>query len=103
MVLLDYALMKYAIDLMIKRKYSLVEPPFMINKKPYEGVVDLSDFESVMYKVENDDFYLIATSEHPMAARFMDEILDLKDLPMKFVGVSPCFRKEVGAHGKYTK
>jgi len=56
-----------------------------------------------MYKIENEDLYLIATSEHAMAAMFMDEVLNEKDLPIKLVGISPCFRKEVGAHGKYTK
>jgi len=57
----------------------------------------------VMYKVENEDLYLVATAEHPIAAMYMDEVLPEKDLPIKLVGVSPCFRKEVGAHGKYTK
>jgi seryl-tRNA synthetase len=57
----------------------------------------------VTYKVEGEDWYLIATSEHPLAAMFMNEVLDKKDLPIKLVGVSPCFRKEVGTHGKYTK
>ena len=75
----------------------------MIKRKAYEGVVDLADFESVMYKIENEDLYLIATSEHAVGAMFMDEVLDKKDLPMKFAGISPCFRKEVGAHGKYTR
>lgn len=103
LALLDFAILRFAIDFLIKRGYALVEPPFMLKRKPYEGVVDLKDFENVMYKVEGDDLYLIATSEHPMAAMFMDEAIEKKDLPMKFVGVSPCFRREVGAHGKYTK
>jgi seryl-tRNA synthetase len=75
----------------------------MMGRKPYEGVVSLDDFESVMYKIENEDLYLIATSEHPIAAMFMNETLELKDLPLRFCGVSPCFRREVGSHGKYTK
>jgi seryl-tRNA synthetase len=75
----------------------------MIKRKPYEGVTDLGDFESVMYKIENDDLYLIATSEHPMAAMFMDEVFEKKHLPVRLCGVSPCFRREVGSHGKYTK
>ncbi len=103
LALLDYALIKFTIDFMLKRGYTLVEPPFMLQRKPYEGVVSLEDFEDVMYKIEGEDLYLIATSEHPMAAMFMDEVLDESQLPIKFVGVSPCFRKEVGAHGKYTK
>ncbi len=100
---LDYAIMNYTIDFLRKRGYTLIEPPLMMRKKPYLGVTDLEFFGDQLYKLQNEDLYLIATSEHPMAATFMDEIIDKKDLPTKFVGVSPCFRKEVGAHGKYTK
>jgi len=75
----------------------------MMRKKPYLGVTDLEFFGDQLYKLQNEDLYLIATSEHPMAATFLDEVIDKKDLPIKFVGVSPCFRKEVGTHGKYTK
>jgi seryl-tRNA synthetase len=103
LALLDFAIMCYTIDFLRKRGYKLIEPPLMMHKKPYLGVTDLESFGDVLYKIENEDLYLIATSEHPMAAMFMDEVLDKKDLPIKFVGVSPCFRKEVGAHGKYTK
>jgi len=103
LVLLDYAIMRYAMDFLIKKGYVLVEPPFMIRREPYEGVVDLADFENVMYKIENEDLYLIATSEHAMASMYMDEVMNMKDLPIKLVGISPCFRKEIGAHGKYTK
>lgn len=103
LALLDQALLRFTIDFMIKKGYMLIEPPLMLHRKPYEGVVDLQDFENVMYKIENDDLYLIATSEHAMAAMFMDEVIDKKDLPIKLVGISPCFRREVGAHGKYTK
>lgn len=100
---LDYAIINYTIDFLRKRGYTLIEPPLMMRKKPYLGVTDLESFADQLYKLEDEDLYLIATSEHPMAATFMDEIIDKKDLPTKFVGVSPCFRKEVGAHGKYTK
>jgi len=103
MALLDYAILNYTIDFMRKRGYLLMEPPFMMRKKPYLGVTDLEFFGDQLYKIEKEDLYLIATSEHPMAAIFMDEIINKEDLPVKFVGVSPCFRKEVGAHGKYTK
>lgn len=103
LVLLDLALQRFAIDSMLKKGYRLVEPPFMLRRKPYEGVTDLADFENVMYKVENEDLYMIATAEHPLAAMFMDEVLLKDDLPIKLVGISSCFRKEVGAHGKYTK
>lgn len=100
---LDYALQRYAIDFMIRKGHILVEPPYMMNRKAYEGVVDLGDFETMMYKIENEDLYLIATAEHPMTARFMDETIDIDSLPLKFVGISPCFRREVGSHGKYSK
>jgi len=103
LVLLDLALQRFAIDFMLKEGYQPIEPPFMLRRKPYEGVTDLADFENVMYKVENEDLYMIATAEHPLAAMFMDEVLLKDDLPIKLVGVSSCFRKEVGAHGKYTK
>ncbi len=100
---LDHAIVNYTIDFLRKRDYTLIEPPFMMRKKPYLGVTDLEFFGDQLYKLQNEDLYLVATSEHPMAAMFMDEVIDKKDLPTKFVGVSPCFRKEVGAHGKYTK
>jgi seryl-tRNA synthetase len=103
LVLLDLVIQRFAVDFMMKRGYTLVEPPYMLRRKPYEGVTDLSDFETVMYKIENEDRYLIATSEHPIAAMFMDETLSKDDLPIKFVGISTNFRKEVGTHGKYTK
>jgi len=89
--------------LLRSRDYTLIEPPFMMHRKPYLGVTDLEFFGDQLYKIENDDLYLIATSEHPMAASFMDEVILQEDLPVKYVGVSSCFRKEVGAHGKYTK
>jgi seryl-tRNA synthetase len=103
MVLLDYAILNYTIDFMMKRGYQIIEPPFMMRKKPYLGVTDLESFRDQLYKIEKEDLYLIATSEHPLAAIFMNEVITAKDLPIKLVGVSPCFRKEVGAHGKYTK
>jgi seryl-tRNA synthetase len=103
LALLDIAIQRFAIDFLRKRGYKLIEPPLMIRRKPYEGVTDLSDFEFVTYKIEDEDWYMIATAEHPMAAMFMDDVLDKDQLPIKFVGVSPCFRKEIGTHGKYTK
>jgi len=103
LALLDFAILNYTINFMIKRGYLFIEPPFMMKRKPYLGVTDLEFFGDQLYKIDNEDLYLIATSEHPMAAMFMDEILLKDDLPIKLVGASPCFRKEVGAHGKYTK
>ena len=100
---LDLALQTYAIDLLTARGYTLVQPPVMMNRKAYEGVTDLGDFESVMYRVEPDGYHLIATSEHPLTAMHMGEVLEPSALPLKMVGVSPCFRREVGAHGQSDK
>jgi len=99
LALLDRALMQFALDEIIKKKYILIEPPLMLRRKPYEGVTDLSDFETMMYKIEDEDLYLIATSEHSIGAMLMDKTLKEADLPLKFVGISPCFRKEIGSHG----
>jgi len=103
LVMLDIALMKFALDFLFKKGYTLIQPPYMMRREPYEAVTDLKDFEDVMYKIEGEDLYLIATSEHPMAAMLMNEVLDGEKLPIKLAGISPCFRKEVGAHGKDTK
>lgn len=102
-VLLDMALVNFALDEMFRKGYTPVEPPYVMRRKPYEGVVALSDFEDVLYKIENEDLYLIATSEHPMAAMYMDEVLMGEDLPVKLAGFSTNFRKEAGAHGKDTR
>jgi len=96
--LLDLALQRFAIDELMKKGFTLIAPPLMMRRAPYEGVVDMEDFKNVMYKIEGEDLYLIATSEHPIAAMFQDEIINSKELPLKFVGVSPCFRKEIGKH-----
>lgn len=101
--LLDYAIQRYAIDFLLDKGYSLIEPPFMIKREAYEGVTDLADFENVMYKVEDEDLYLIATSEHAMGSMLMNETMLNDDLPIKLCGISPCFRKEIGQHGRYTK
>lgn len=103
LVLLDLALQRFALDLLGTKGYTPVIPPYMINRSSYEGVTDLGDFEKVMYKIDGDDAYLIATSEHPIAAMYQDEIFEEKDLPLKLAGISPCFRREIGAHGLDTK
>ncbi|UCF44699.1 MAG: serine--tRNA ligase [Candidatus Bathyarchaeota archaeon] len=102
-VLLDMALMSFAMEEITKKGYVPVEPPYLMRREPYEGVTALSDFGDVLYKIENEDLYLIATSEHPMAAMFMNEVLKEEDLPLKLAGISACFRKEAGAHGKDTR
>ncbi len=96
---LEMALQQYSTDFLTDRGYTLIQPPLMMNRKSYEGVTDLSDFENVMYGIDPDGYYLIATSEHPLTAMRMDEIIEPTELPIKLVGVSPCFRREVGAHG----
>jgi len=96
---LELALINFAVELLCEKGYELTTPPFLMNREAYEGVVDLSDFEDVMYKVDNHDLYLIATSEHPLTARFKNEIIELKEGPLKYAGISTNFRREVGAHG----
>lgn len=96
---MEMALQQYGADFLADRGYTLVQPPLMMNREAYEGVTDLADFETVMYGIEPDKYYLIATSEHPLTAMRMDEIIEPSELPIKLVGVSPCFRREVGAHG----
>jgi seryl-tRNA synthetase len=101
--MLDMALMSFAIEELSKKGYTPVIPPLLMNRKAYEGVTSLGDFEEVLYKIENEDLYLIATSEHPMAAMLMNETLKETDMPVKLAGISTCFRKEAGAHGKDTR
>ncbi len=96
---LEMALQSYSANFLMERGYTLVQPPRMMNREAYEGVTDLGDFETVMYGIEPDKYYLIATSEHPLTAMRMDEIIEPSELPIKLVGVSSCFRREVGAHG----
>jgi len=103
LALLNQALCNFAVDFMVKKNYKLIVPPLMLNRKAYEGVTDLGDFESVMYKIEGEDLYMIATSEHPIASLFMNEVLTEEDMPLKMVGYSPCFRKEIGSHGVDTR
>ena len=103
LVLLDLALQRYALDQLETKGFTPVIPPYMINRSSYEGVTDLEDFEKVMYKIDGDDAYLIATSEHPIGAMYRDEIFEEKELPLRLAGISPCFRREIGAHGLDTK
>mgnify|MGYP001343915104 FL=1 len=96
---LEMALQNYAVDFLVDRGFTFVQPPVMMNRKAYEGVTDLSDFETVMYGITPDPLYMIATSEHPLTSMYMDEVIEPSLLPIKMVGVSACFRREVGAHG----
>ena len=101
--LLDMALISFALQEIVKKGYTAIEPPYLMRRDAYEGVTALGDFEDVLYKIENEDLYLIATSEHPMAAMYQSEVLKEQELPLKLAGVSTCFRKEAGAHGKDTR
>ena len=103
LVILELSLIRFALDFMVKKGFTPISPPLMIRRNAMEGVTDFSAFEEMIYKIENEDLYLIATAEHPLVAMHMDEILNPDELPKKYVGISPCFRKEAGAHGKDTK
>ena len=103
LVRLNQSLIHFGLDFLAKKEYSLVQPPYMINRESMEGAVIADDFEEVIYKIEDEDLYMIGTSEHAMAAMHSKEILEGKDLPLKYAGISPCFRKEAGAHGRDQK
>ncbi len=103
LVKLEMALMNYAVDFLSERGFTIVEPPFMLNYAAMDAVTDLETFKDALYKIEGEDLYLIATAEHPIGAMLKDEIVEESELPMRVAGISPCFRKEAGAHGKDTK
>ncbi|MFI5412576.1 MAG: serine--tRNA ligase [Candidatus Micrarchaeales archaeon] len=117
LALLEQALIRFGIDEMMKVGYTLVAPPLMLKKEFYRGVTALGDFEELLYRVAdpdeveskkdyektNDDLFLISTSEHSLAALHAGQVLNAKELPKKYIGVSPCFRREAGSHGKDTK
>jgi seryl-tRNA synthetase len=103
LVTMNIGLIQFALDYLYEKGYVPVQPPYMIRREPMEGAVILDDFENVIYKIQGEDLHMIGTSEHAMAAMHMDEILDGSSLPLRYAGVSPCFRKEAGAHGKDTK
>ncbi|HLC92963.1 MAG TPA: serine--tRNA ligase [archaeon] len=101
--LLEMALLRFSLDKLVEKGYTPISPPLMMNRAAYEGVTDLSDFENVMYKIDSEDLYLVATSEHPMAAMYKDDIFQEAELPLKLAGISPCFRREIGKHGIDTR
>ncbi len=96
---LHSAVLAYARDFMIDKGFTYCIPPFMIRSSAVDGVMSFEEKEAMMYKIEGEDLYLIGTSEHSMIAKFKDQILKEKDLPITMTSYSPCFRKEVGAHG----
>lgn len=96
---LHSSILSYARDFMINRGYTYYIPPFMIRSDVVTGVMSFAEMENMMYKIEGEDLYLIGTSEHSMIGKFIDTIIDEDELPQKLTSYSPCFRKEVGAHG----
>lgn len=96
---LHSAILSYARDFMIDRGFTYYIPPFMIRSSVVDGVMSFSEMENMMYKIEGEDLYLIGTSEHSMIGKFINTMLDEKSLPQTLTSYSPCFRKEVGAHG----
>ena len=103
LVRLNQALIHFGLDFLAEKGYSLIQPPYMINRESMEGAVIAEDFEEVIYKIQEEDLYMIGTSEHAMAAMHSKEIIEGKEIPMKYAGISPCFRKEAGAHGRDQK
>ena len=96
---LHSSILSYARDFMINRGFTYFIPPFMIHSSVVTGVMSFAEMQNMMYKIEGEDLYLIGTSEHSMIGRFMGQILKEEDLPYALTSYSPCFRKEVGAHG----
>jgi len=96
---MEFALQNYTVEFLRNRGFTFVQPPVMMNRQAYEGVTDLGDFETVMYGIEPDKYFMIATSEHPLTAMYMQETIPEEMLPLRLVGVSSCFRREVGSHG----
>ncbi len=96
---LHSAVLSYARDFMIDKGFTYFIPPFMIHGDVVKGVMSFSEMENMMYKIEGEDLYLIGTSEHSMVGRFIGQLLDKDELPQTLTSYSPCFRKEVGAHG----
>ena len=99
LALLNMALINFSRDYMVKQGFEYTEPPLMIRKNILQGVYSNEEIEEMSYKVEDEDLYLIATSEHPLIGMFIDKTLTKKDLPVKITGYSACFRKEIGSHG----
>ena len=96
---LHSAIISYARDFMIDKGFTYCVPPFMIRGNVVTGVMSFAEMENMMYKIEGEDLYLIGTSEHSMIGRYIDSFLEEKQLPQTLTSYSPCFRKEVGAHG----
>ncbi len=103
LVRLNYALIQYGLDFIWKKGYLLYQPPYFLHRNVIAGAVALSDFEDTIYKVEGEDLYLLPTCEHALLGLHNDDIIEKEQLPLRYAGISPCFRKEAGAHGRDTK
>ncbi|MEK6844464.1 MAG: serine--tRNA ligase, partial [Nanoarchaeota archaeon] len=103
LVKLNYAIINFALDFLDKNGFSLIQPPFMLRKEALSGAIPLAAFEEMIYKIEGEDLYLIGTAEHAINAYYMNEVIPINKLPSRFAGISTCFRKEAGSHGKDTK
>jgi len=103
LVKLNFAIINYALDFLKSKGFTLMQTPYMLRRKALSGAIPLAVFEEMIYKIENEDLYLIGTAEHALNAYYSNETISAKELPIRFAGISPCFRKEAGAHGKDTK
>lgn len=103
LVRLNFALINYAMDFLIKEGYTAVHTPFIMRREYMRRAAELSDFEHTLYKLDGEDVFLIATAEQPLASYYADKVISEEELPIKFAGFSTNFRKEAGAHGKDTK
>jgi seryl-tRNA synthetase len=102
LVKLNFAIINYALNYLRSKGFVLMQPPYMLRKEMLEGALPLAAFEETIYKIEGEDLYLIGTAEHSLNAYHTNETINV-DKPIRYAGISPCFRKEAGAHGKDTK
>lgn len=103
LVKLNFALINYAMDVLISKGFTPLHTPYLLRHKYMKRAAELGDFEETLYKINDEDLYLIATAEQPLAAYHADELINEDEFPKKYVGYSACFRREAGAHGKDTK
>lgn len=103
LVRLNYALIQHGLDFMLRKGFQLYQPPYMLHRDVVAGAVAMSDFEDTIYKIDNEDLYLLPTAEHALLSLHKDDIVEANQLPLRYAGISPCFRKEAGAHGRDTK
>ena len=103
LVRLNHALIRYGLEFVSKKGFQLYQPPYFLRREVIAGAVSLSDFEETIYKIDGEDLYLIPTAEHALLALHFDDIIDQLGPPLRYAGISPCFRKEAGAHGRDTK